>query len=192
MQLQGEQLIRADRQRVWSALNDPDVLKASIDGCQSLAWIGENQLEGVVAAAIGPVKATFKGVVTLSDLIPPESYRISGEGKGGAAGFAKGGADVQLTETPDGTQLRYTVTAQVGGKLAQIGARLVDAAAQKYAASFFENFRKAVEEPSEAEAVNEVAAVAPESDENSGLPGWVWAGGVIVLVALVLAALLMS
>jgi uncharacterized protein len=192
MQLSGEQLIKADRETVWAALNNPDILKACIEGCQSLTPVGENQLEGVVAAAIGPVKATFKGLVTLSDFNPPESYKISGEGKGGAAGFAKGGAEVKLLEVEGGTLLTYGVTANVGGKLAQIGARLVDAAAQKYAASFFESFKRTVEAP--AVAAEETAASAPpvEAVVVAGIPSWAWAGGVLLLTALVMAALLMK
>lgn len=191
MQLTGEQLIKADRTTVWAALNDPEVLKSCIEGCQSLTQVGENQLEGVVTAAIGPVKATFKGLVTLSNLNPPASYTISGEGKGGAAGFAKGGADVTLEEAPDGTILRYAVKAQVGGKLAQIGARLVDAAAQKYAAAFFEAFQARLEQPAAA-APDTVAAPQPQDDRAGGLPTWLWVGLVVAAVTVTIAVLLMT
>ncbi|HZD25875.1 MAG TPA: carbon monoxide dehydrogenase subunit G, partial [Alphaproteobacteria bacterium] len=126
MEMQGEYRIPAPREQVWNALNDPEVLKASIPGCNTLDKVSDNAFTATVTAKVGPVKAKFNGEVTLSDINPPESYTISGEGKGGAAGFAKGGADVKLEEAGSETILRYTVNASVGGKLAQIGSRLID------------------------------------------------------------------
>jgi len=128
------------RQRVFAALNDADVLRRSIPGCESLEQVSETEFEATVAAKIGPVRAKFMGSVQLSDLNPPESYTISGEGKGGADGFAKGGARVTLTEEDDGTRLDYEVDAQVGGKLAQVGARLIEGSTRKLAGEFFSAF----------------------------------------------------
>jgi carbon monoxide dehydrogenase subunit G len=135
--MSGEERIAAPREAVWAALNDPDVLKACIPGCQSLTMKSPNELEATVKIKIGPVSASFSGEVTLSNLNPPESYTISGEGKGGIAGFAKGGADVRLTEDGDGTILAYDVKAQIGGKLAQLGSRLIDSTSKKLATQFF-------------------------------------------------------
>ena len=143
MDMKGEYRIAAPRPAVWAALNDVEVLKAAIPGCDTINKISDNQIEATVTAKVGPVKATFKGVVTLSDLDPPNGYTISGEGKGGVAGFAKGGAKVKLRDDPEsggGTILSYDVDASVGGKLAQIGARLIDSTAKKLADEFFAKF----------------------------------------------------
>lgn len=145
MEMSGEQSIAAPKQAVWEALNDPEVLKACITGCQSLEKTSDTHLEATVKAAVGPVKATFKGEVDLEDLNPPNSYKIVGQGKGGAAGFAKGGAEVALEEQADGTLLTYKVKANVGGQLARIGSRLIDGAAKKYADEFFGAFKAHVE-----------------------------------------------
>src|SRR5262245_41724800 len=140
MKMSGEEIIPAPRQKVWEALNDPDVLKQSIPGCQSIEKKSDTELEAKVVVRIGPVKAAFNGAVHLSDLNPPASYRISGEGKGGLAGFANGGADVRLEEVGEGTKLSYDVDAQVGGKLASLGSRLIDSTARSLAGQFFERF----------------------------------------------------
>lgn len=140
LELNGEQRIEAPRQQVWDALNDPKILKACVPGCESLERNGDNQFDATVVARVGPVKARFAGSVELSNINAPESYTISGEGRGGAAGMAKGGADVVLTEDGDATILKYTVSADVGGKLASIGSRLIKSTAQKYAADFFADF----------------------------------------------------
>lgn len=145
MDMTGEYRIPAPRQTVWEALNDPDILKASIPGCDELTKKSPTELEAKVTAKVGPVKAKFGGNVTLSDLNPPESYVISGQGSGGAAGFAKGGANVHLSEDGPGTTiLRYEAKADVGGKLAQIGSRLIDGTAKKLADQFFTAFKKHV------------------------------------------------
>jgi carbon monoxide dehydrogenase subunit G len=144
MTMQGEVVLPAGRDKVWAALNDPVVLKSCIPGCQELEKIGESEFRAVAKVAIGPVKATFKGAVTLSDLDPPNSYRISGDGQGGVAGFAKGGAKVRLHDAESGTRLAYDVDAQVGGKIAQLGGRLINGAAKKYADEFFANFAKSL------------------------------------------------
>jgi carbon monoxide dehydrogenase subunit G len=140
MELKGEYRIPAPRERVWAMLNDPNVLRECIPGCESLEGSAAEGFAARVTTKVGPVKATFNGQVTLSNVKPPESYTISGEGKGGVAGFAKGGADVHLAEDGAGTLLTYTVNAQVGGKLAQLGARLIDSTAKKLAEQFFSSF----------------------------------------------------
>ena len=146
MELQASRHIAADRMAVWAALNDAEVLKACIPGCEELTGSPDEGFSAVVKQKVGPVKATFKGEVTLSDIVAGESYTISGEGKGGVAGFAKGGAQVRLADHPDGgTELSYDVTAKVGGKLAQLGSRLVDSFATKMADQFFERFQDHLE-----------------------------------------------
>lgn len=141
MTMKGEVALPADRQTVWAKLNDPDVLKACIPGCQTLDKVGENGFSAVVKIKVGPVSATFKGNVDLTDLDPPNGYKISGSGEGGIAGFAKGGAVVSLSDAEGGgTLLTYEVEANVGGKIAQLGARLIDGVAKKNADQFFASF----------------------------------------------------
>ena len=144
MDLTGEYVIAAERQAVWEALNDPDVLRECIPGCESLEMTSPTEMSATVVTKIGPVKAKFSGEVTLSNIEAPVSYTISGEGKGGIAGFAKGGADVKLVEDGAETVLTYDVKAQVGGKLAQLGSRLIDSTAKKLAGQFFANFAEKV------------------------------------------------
>ena len=144
MTMTGEQQLAASRETVWQKLIDPEVLKACIPGCESLDVIGENEFQAVATNRIGPVKARFKGKVRLTDLNPPNGYKISGEGDGGIAGFAKGGASVNLSDKDGGTLLTYNVEAQIGGKLAQLGQRLVNGAAKKLADDFFVKFAAAV------------------------------------------------
>ena len=131
MEMNGEERIAASRETVWAALNDPEILKQCIPGCQSLEMTGDNEMSASVKLRIGPVSATFKGSVVLENINPPEGYTITGEGKGGIAGFAKGGADVSLREDGAETILVYDVKAQVGGKLAQLGSRLIDSTSKK-------------------------------------------------------------
>lgn len=150
MKMTGEEVIAAPRQAVWDALNDPEILKQCITGCEEVKKKSDKEFEAKVTAKVGPVKASFIGDVKLSKLNPPRSYVISGEGKGGVAGFAKGGATVRLSDTGDSaTKLSYDVDAQVGGKLAQIGSRLIDSTARKMAADFFKKFNKIVSESAE-------------------------------------------
>jgi carbon monoxide dehydrogenase subunit G len=144
MTMTGEVQLHASRDRVWSMLNDPAVLKTCIPGCEQLELNANNEFQAVATIKIGPVKARWKGKVRLSDLDPPNSYRISGEGEGGVAGFAKGGATVALSDRDGGTLLSYNVEAQIGGKLAQLGQRLVNSAAKKTADDFFLKFAEAV------------------------------------------------
>lgn len=172
MKLSDEKRIAASRDKVWVALNDVDILKSSIPGCEELNKTSDTGFEAVVKAKVGPVKAKFKGAVELSDLNPPESYRISGEGKGGAAGFAKGGANITLVEDGDDTILRYDVDADVGGKLAQIGGRLLEGTTKKLAAEFFDNFEKALQDVGEPAHVGESenAIDAAVADEATAAP----------------------
>ncbi|MBT5646465.1 MAG: carbon monoxide dehydrogenase subunit G [Rhodospirillaceae bacterium] len=210
MEMTGEYKIPAPRQKVWEALNDPEILKACIPGCQELNKESDTELSATVKSKVGPVSATFKGKVTLSDIDAPNGYKISGEGTGGVAGFAKGGAEVSLVDDGDGTLLNYTATGQVGGKLAQIGSRLIDSTAKKMANEFFGKFADVVaadnaapEASAEAEAP---AAPAPEAapaatpaapeapaaataQSGGGISPVVWVGGLIVAVVVVLALL---
>src|ERR1700744_863795 len=145
MQMTDSQRIPASKQKVWEALNNPEILKQCIPGCQSLDMATPNEMTATVVLRVGPGKATFGGKVTLSDLDPPNSYRISGEGSGGIAGFAKGGATVKLTEeSPDVSILSYEVDAQIGGKLAQLGGRPMDSAAKKLTSEFFASLGEVV------------------------------------------------
>ena len=146
MEMHSSRHIAADRATIWAALNDAETLKACIPGCEELTGSPEEGFAAVVKQKVGPVKATFKGEVTLSDVVPEVCYTISGEGKGGVAGFAKGAAQVALADHPDGgTELTYDVDAKVGGKIAQLGSRLVDSFATKMADQFFERFQAHVE-----------------------------------------------
>jgi len=144
MTMTGEVQLAASREVVWAKLNDAEVLKVCIPGCEELNKLSDTEMTAVATTKIGPVKARFKGKVRLTDLDPPNGYKISGEGDGGIAGFAKGGASVNLTEKDGGTLLTYNVEAQIGGKLAQLGQRLVNGAAKKLADDFFTKFAAAV------------------------------------------------
>ena len=145
MDMSGEERIAAPIGKVWEALNDPDVLKACIPGCQSLEKKSDTEFSAVVSVKLGPIKAKFNGEVELQNLNPPHSYTIAGEGKGGIAGFAKGGADVSLAEDgPDATILTYNAKADVGGKIAQLGSRLIQSSSKKLAGEFFSSFNETV------------------------------------------------
>ena len=147
MELKEEILIDAPRERVYAALSDPEVLRACIPGCEELIKHSDTELEAKVVLKIGPVKARFSGTVTLSPDNPPERFSLTGQGNGGAAGFARGGAEVVLTQTPEGTLLAYVARAEIGGKLAQLGSRLIQATAKKLAAKFFDDFAAQVGQP---------------------------------------------
>lgn len=142
--MSGEERIAAPVDKVWAALNDPEVLKTCIPGCESLEKLSETELAAVVSLKIGPIKARFNGQVELKNLNPPTSYTIAGEGKGGVAGFAKGGADVALKEDGDATILTYTAKADVGGKIAQLGSRLIQSTSKRLAGEFFSKFNEVV------------------------------------------------
>lgn len=140
MILSGERLIPADRTAVWQALNDPDVLKRCIPGCEEFDRVSDHEMAATVRIKLGPVKARFKGAVELSNIDAPNGYTISGKGSGGIAGFARGGATVALLQTREGTRLTYEATAAVGGKLAQLGQRLIKSSSEKLATEFFDHF----------------------------------------------------
>ena len=198
MELQGETLIAAPRERVWAALNDPEVLARCIDGVESLSKVGDSRFEGKLNAKVGPVRASFTGGVDLQNLDPPNGYTIAGEGKGGVAGFAKGSADVKLVDEtlPDGstgTRLTYLARSTVGGKLAQLGARLIEGTARGYAESFFAKLKAEVEGPApvdEAATANAgaittlPAASGGIRDHRKGFPRIVWAGALALVLVL--------
>ncbi|TPG39597.1 carbon monoxide dehydrogenase [Sphingomonas koreensis] len=169
MEMAGERLIGAQRERVWEALNDTAVLKASIPGCESIERLSATEMTAVAKVKIGPMVARFTGRVTLSDLDPPAGYTISGEGQGGAAGFAKGGARVSLVSEGEATLLSYTVQAQVGGKMAQFGARLIDATAKSLAERFFTNFADLIAAPSAPAEQAPAEQARPEKPAASGI-----------------------
>ena len=203
MELSGQQRIAAPRRRVWDALNDARVLKACIPGCEQLTPDGDHAFDAIVQAKVGPVRARFSGRMELTDVRPPEGCRITGEGKAGAAGVAKGSADVSLAEDGDVTILTYVVRADVGGKLAQIGSRLVQSTANRYAADFFMRFgdivtgAAAAEMPAEAPLPEAAAApptappaAQPPSDETTAhlrRLNWVLLAIVVVLIGYILA-----
>ncbi len=205
MDMTGERRIAAPRQTVWEALNDPEVLKASIPGCESLEKLGDDQMKATAAVKVGPISARFTGKVQLTDIDPPNGYRISGEGQGGVAGFAKGGANVYLKDDGADTLLSYQVNAQVGGKLAQLGGRLIDATAKQMADAFFDRFSaqvRAMVPVSAAEPIAAPIAAAPASAEISllslipiepfGLPiaAWVGVGVFTIMILLMLGSML--
>jgi carbon monoxide dehydrogenase subunit G len=178
MKMNFEHHIAASREQVWVALNDTEILKAAITGCSSLETTGENSFNAQVTAKVGPVKAKFSFDVSLSDIDPPNGYTIAAEGQGGAAGFAKGGATVSLREDGDETILAYSAKANVGGKLAQLGSRLIDGAAQKIADEFFVKFSELAADPTL------VATEQSEPEDKPMPPVWVWVVGLLALTVL--------
>ena len=191
MQLQGERLIPADLQRTWEALNDPATLKDCIAGCESLERTGENAFVALVAVKVGPVSARFKGNLQMTNVQPPNAYTINFDGQGGVAGFGKGSADVSLQPEGESTRLRYTANAQVGGKMAQIGSRLIDAAAAKITEDFFRSFEERLQvkatEPDEATALPSAPPPSPSLPAGFGRFGW----GVLALIVAVALYLLL-
>ncbi|HZT19841.1 MAG TPA: carbon monoxide dehydrogenase subunit G [Dongiaceae bacterium] len=206
MDMTGEFRIPAPREAVWKALNDPEILKRSIAGCEEMEKLSDTEFVAKVTSKIGPVKARFAGKVTLSDLDPPNGYKITGEGQGGAAGFAKGGAEVKLEPDGQETILRYTAHAAVGGKLAQIGARLIDGAAHKMAEDFFRSFAGQLAAAAPAEAPGPAAAPAPAEPPAAapspsapepqpasppptrpqGIRPWIWVAALIIIAIILL------
>ena len=197
MDMTGEFHIAAPKEAVWKALNDSDVLRQCIPGCEELLKASDNEFTAKVTVRVGPVKARFAGKVTLSDLDPPNGYKITGEGQGGAAGFANGGAEVRLETDGDGTLLKYNVNASIGGKLAQIGARLIDGTARKLADEFFGTFASLVAASAAAAAPAVAVAPAPAGGVPAatvepapsaawGLKPWLWVAGLMVIAILLL------
>jgi carbon monoxide dehydrogenase subunit G len=189
MQFTGSFTVPAPRQRVWEGLNDPEILRQCIPGCEALTRLSPNEFEGKVVAKVGPVKASFTGKVTLSDLDPPNGYTISGEGKGGVAGFAKGGAKVKLSDAGSGTLLEYSVDASVGGKLAQIGSRLIEGSVNQIAEQFFAKFGELVSAGTAPAAMAESAPAAPAAGRKPAISKWWWVAAAVVVVAVVVIAL---
>ncbi len=186
MRMSGEYRIEANRDTVWAALNDPEVLKQAIPGCEEIDKVSDTEFAAKVKVKVGPVSAKFTGNVNLTDLDPPNGYTISGTGKGGPAGFAKGGAKVRLEADGVATILHYEVDAQVGGKLAQIGSRLIDATAKKMAGDFFANFAEVVGGPAPEEAAAPAAEAAPPPALIAGVRPLFWVLGLIAVVAILL------
>ena len=195
MEMQGQRSLAITQQQAWEALNDPEVLKLCIPGCDRLEATSELQYSVGLALKIGPVSAKFNGKISLSDMQPPEAYTISFDGQGGVAGFGKGQAKVELTPQDTGCLLSYSVHAQVGGKIAQLGQRLIDGAAKSLSEDFFKRFDEEMQRrhPPSAEAA---VALSPASEAGSepaetgpsglgSVPGWIWALGVLVLAGLV-------
>jgi hypothetical protein len=191
MDMQASRALAVTQQQAWDALNDPEVLKRCIPGCDKVEATGENQYAVGVSVKIGPVSAKFAGKITLSDIVPPHSYTITFDGQGGAAGFGKGNAQVTLTPAGTGCELAYVVHASVGGKIAQLGQRLVDGAAKGMAEDFFKRFDEDMQRQhpeayaaqAQADAAAGIAPAVPELQPNAGVPAWVWVAGVVVLAA---------
>ena len=203
MEMQASRTLAVSQQQAWEALNDPEVLKLCIPGCDKVEPTGENQYSVAMALKIGPVSAKFAGKITLSDIVPPESYNIAFEGSGGVAGFGKGNAQVKLVPLPADAagqascELHYTVHASVGGKIAQLGQRLIDGAAKSMAEDFFKRFDDEMQrrfpraEAPPADATASAAAItqpstvdAGSATQGAGIPVWVWGVGVAALVLL--------
>lgn len=191
MEMDGSRVLAITQDQAWAALNDPEVLKASIPGCEKVEATGENRYAVVVAVKVGPLAAKFAGKIALSDVNPPESYTLTFDGQGGAAGFGKGQAKVKLTPQGTGCELNYSATAQVGGKLAQVGQRLIDGVARSMAEDFFKRFDQEMQRRYP-QAYADAAAAQPAGGSQSarepparGVPAWVWVAGAVLLVALV-------
>lgn len=177
MKMSGEKTLAVPQAKVWDALNDPEILRQSIPGCEDFETTGENRYRATVATKIGPVQARFQGNVQISDIDAPNGYTLSGEGSGGAAGSARGSAKVQLQPVPEGTKLSWTADAQVSGKLAQIGSRLIDSTANMMAGQFFNRFEQllAGEKPQ-----------ATPLPVTAFIPAWMWIGGFAALLVLII------
>jgi len=189
MDMQGSRQLAITQQQAWDALNDPAVLKASIPGCDKVEASGENRYTIAMALKVGPVSAKFTGKIALSEINPPASYKLSFDGQGGVAGFGKGSAAVTLAPNADGCELAYTVQASVGGKIAQLGQRLIDGAAKSLAEDFFKRFDQEMQRqhPESYAARMVMGDVNAEPDTRArllGLPAWVWIAGIAVLALL--------
>ncbi len=189
MKLESNRVIQAEPGVVWEHLVDVDVLKRCIPGCQSMEQTGENEYALTMKTKVGPVSATFKGELSLRDIVPGESYTLQFEGKGGAAGFGKGSAAVRLEPAEEGTNLLYSVDASVGGKIAQVGQRLVDGTARKMADDFFSDFEQIVAPSAKEETFESAAGSAGEKSSQGGGAGsrsWMWIGGGVIVLLIIL------
>jgi carbon monoxide dehydrogenase subunit G len=185
MEMSNTRIVPAPQEKVWKALNDPDTLKACIPGCESIEKISDNEYAVTMTAKVGPVSAKFKGKLRLADLNPPNSYTLTFEGQGGAAGFGKGTAKVSLVPEGTGTLINYTVNAQVGGKLAQVGSRLIDGAAKKMADDFFAAFATRIGAPQADTATAQAVSLDKAGMASGGNRVWLWAAvavGVVVIL----------
>ena len=194
MDMQGSRQLAITQQQAWNALNDPEVLKTCIPGCDKVEASGENQYSIGMAIKIGPVSAKFTGKITLSDIQPPSSYKLNFEGQGGPAGFGKGDSNVSLTPNANGCELAYTVHASVGGKIAQLGQRLIDGAAKVMAEDFFKRFDKEMQRQypdayAAKTAAGNVETRGSEPNPPSKIPVWIWVAGAAVLILGVVLAL---
>lgn len=198
MQMQGSRQLSATAQQAWAALNDPEILKQCIPGCQSFELASDNTYKVAAQIKIGPVSAKFTGKVTLTDIEPPQRYTMNFEVQGGVAGHGKGVSQVELTENDQGVELKYTVESQIGGKLAQLGQRLIDGAAKSMADDFFKRFEKALEqqtvsiatdnEPTtEADATTTPSPATP-SAASGGVPRWLWIAIAAAIAVVVIAS----
>lgn len=184
MDMQASRQLGVTQQQAWEALNDPEVLKTCIPGCDRVEATGDNQYAVGMALKIGPVSAKFSGKITLSDIVPPSSYTISFEGQGGPAGHGKGNAQVKLTPNDAGCELAYTVHAQVGGKVAQLGQRLIDGAAKGMAEDFFKRFDEEMQRrypPVASAPLPEAVPDLPMIQPRGKIPVWAWVAGVVVI-----------
>jgi carbon monoxide dehydrogenase subunit G len=188
MEMQGTRQLAITQQQAWDALNDPEVLKLCIPGCEKIEATGENQYSMAVSLKIGPLAAKFAGKISLSDINPPNSYTITFEGQGGPAGFGKGNAKVQLAPNADGLELVYSVQASVGGKIAQVGQRLIDGVAKSMAEDFFKRFDDEMQKRYP-EAYAEKLAVGPDvsKEKSANIPSWVWLAVGAALIAVYFA-----
>lgn len=183
MEMQGSRTLAVSQQQAWDGLNDPEVLKASIPGCEKVERTGDHSFDVGVAVKVGPVAAKFKGKITLADIQPPERYTLTFDGQGGAAGFGKGTAQVQLAPQGTGSELSYSVKAQVGGKIAQVGQRLIDGVARSMADDFFKRFEAEMQRrypAAQAEAATASPAGAPTAPK---IPAWIWIAFIAVAAA---------
>jgi hypothetical protein len=183
MEMQGSRTLAVSQQQAWDGLNDPEVLKASIPGCEKVERTGEHSFDVGVAVKVGPVSARFKGRITLSDIHPPERYALTFDGQGGPAGFGKGTAQVRLAAQPEGCELHYSVHAQVGGKIAQVGQRLIDGVARSMAEDFFRRFEQEMQRRHPAAAPAAAPPPAPAAPART-IPAWTW----IIAAAIAVAA----
>lgn len=189
MELTGKQILSVPQDRVWAALNDPAILRRCIPGCDSFEPSGENQYDIVMAVAVGPIKARFKGKLQLTDIQAPDSYTLNFDGSGGSAGFGRGTAKVSLAPGSAGTELAYAVQAKVGGNLAQVGARLIDGVAKKMADEFFTRFKTQLEPAAPTVPADPAGEAAPPAPPSQAAPAawrrWAWAGGIAAAVLLI-------